>query len=208
VVAIRAVTGFSALAFWIGDKVAAIGTIHSGHSGVTILLGCTRVYAASFSEKMFQYRGKEARIERGRECLGRDRKEPVEKVLPRGMKEGVSCLQRFSRETEGLPGLELGKRVCLGGFWRALNRYSITSHLRGSLINAISHDDIKAIIHSQVEKVKQGDTAAAKFILERLLGRPQTMDLSLVAIRARIEEMRAESDEVSQKEIMTMWMYI
>jgi hypothetical protein len=34
----------------------------------------TRVYAASFSEKMFQYRGKEARIERGRECLGRDRK--------------------------------------------------------------------------------------------------------------------------------------
>ena len=53
----------------------------------------------------------------------------AEKVLPRGMKEGVVCLQRFSSETEGLPGLELGKRVCLGGFWRALNRYSITSHL-------------------------------------------------------------------------------
>ena len=76
--------------------------------------------------------------------------------------------------------------------------------LRGSLINAISHDDIEAIIHSQVEKAKQGDTVAAKFILERLLGRPQTMDLSLVAVKARIEEMRAESDEASQKELMNL----
>jgi hypothetical protein len=46
----------------------------------------------------------------------------AEKVLPRGMKEGVVCLQRFSSETDGLPGLELGKSVCLGEFWRALNR--------------------------------------------------------------------------------------
>ena len=30
------------------------------------------------------------------------------------------------------------------------------------------------------------------------------MDLSLVAIKARIEEMRAESDEASQKEIMKL----
>ena len=77
--------------------------------------------------------------------------------------------------------------------------------LRGSLINAISHDDIEAIIHSQVEKAKQGDTVAAKFILERLLGRPQMMDLSVVAIKARIEEMRAESDEASQKELMNLF---
>ncbi len=76
--------------------------------------------------------------------------------------------------------------------------------LRGSLINAVTHKDIKAIIHSQVEKGKQGDTVAAKFILERVLGRPQNMDLSLVAIKARIEEMRAESDEASQKEIMKL----
>ena len=32
----------------------------------------------------------------------------AEKVLPRGMKEGVSCLQRFSSETDGLPGLDCG----------------------------------------------------------------------------------------------------
>jgi len=53
----------------------------------------------------------------------------AEKVLPRGLEPRVACLQRFSSETDGLPGLELGKRVCLGEFWRALNRYSITSHL-------------------------------------------------------------------------------
>ena len=76
--------------------------------------------------------------------------------------------------------------------------------LRGSLINAVTHEDIEEIIHSQVEKAKQGDTVAAKFIIERVLGRPQTMDLSLVAIKARIEEMRAESDETSQKEIMKL----
>ena len=77
--------------------------------------------------------------------------------------------------------------------------------LRGSLINVVSHEDIEAIIHSQVEKAKQGDTVAAKFIIERVLGRPQTMDLSLVAIKARIEEMRAESDEASQREIMKLF---
>ena len=52
---------------------------------------------------------------------------------------------------------------------------------------AVTHEDIEAIIHSQVEKANQGDTVAAKFIVERILGRPQTMDLSLVAIKARIE---------------------
>ena len=56
--------------------------------------------------------------------------------------------------------------------------------LRGSLINAVSDKDIEAIMHSQVEKAKQGDTVAAKFIV------------------ARIEVMRAQPDEASQKEIM------
>ena len=35
-------------------------------------------------------------------------KKTAEKVLPRGMKEGVACLQRFSSETDGLPGLDCG----------------------------------------------------------------------------------------------------
>jgi hypothetical protein len=36
------------------------------------------------------------------------------------------------------------------------------------------------------------------------LGRPQVIDLALVAIRARIEEMRAKSDEKQQKELYTL----
>jgi hypothetical protein len=48
---------------------------------------------------------------------------------------------------------------------------------------------------------------SAKFILERVLGRTQTMDLSVVAIKARIEEMRAESDEASQKELMNLLLF-
>ena len=76
--------------------------------------------------------------------------------------------------------------------------------LRGSLINAVTHEDIEAITHSQLEKAKQIDTVADKFIVERVLGRPQKIDLSLVAIKARIAEMRAESDEASQKEIMKL----
>ena len=79
---------------------------------------------------------------------------------------------------------------------------------RRSLINAVTHEDIEEIIHSQVEKAKHGDTVAAKFIVERILGRPQTIDLSLVAIKARIAEMRAESDEASQKEIMKLLPFI
>ena len=79
---------------------------------------------------------------------------------------------------------------------------------RRSLINAVTHEDIEAIIHSQVEKAKHGDTVAAKFIVERILARPQTIDLSLVAIKARIAEMRAESDEASQKEIMKLLPFI
>ena len=63
-------------------------------------------------------------------------------------------------------------------------------------------------MHSQVEKAKQGDTVAAKFVVERVLGLPQKIDLSLVAIKARIEEMRAESDEASQKEIMKLLPFI
>ena len=55
---------------------------------------------------------KEARIQRGHERLGRGKK-TAEKVLPRGMKEGVACLQRFSSETDGLPGLDCGV-VCVG----------------------------------------------------------------------------------------------
>ncbi len=72
---------------------------------------------------------KKPEFNEGANALAEIEKITAEKVLPRGLEPRVACLQRFSSETDGLPGLELGKRVCLRGFRRALNRYSITSHL-------------------------------------------------------------------------------
>jgi hypothetical protein len=76
--------------------------------------------------------------------------------------------------------------------------------LRNSILQAVTPKDIEEIIKAQIAKAKQGDTVAAKFILERVLGRPQVIDLALVAMKARIEEMRVESDEKQQKELYTL----
>ena len=66
----------------------------------------------------------------GANALAEIEKITAEKVLPRGLEPGVACLQRFSSETDGLPGLESGKTTCLGELWRALKRYSITLPVR------------------------------------------------------------------------------
>ncbi len=63
----------------------------------------------------------------GANALAEIEKITAEKVLPRGMKEGVSCLCFFSSESDGLSGLESGQTTCLGEFWRTLKRYSIIS---------------------------------------------------------------------------------
>jgi hypothetical protein len=76
--------------------------------------------------------------------------------------------------------------------------------LRNSILQAVTPKDIEEIIKAQIAQAKQGDTVAAKFILERVLGRPQVIDLALVAMKARIEEMRVESDEKQQKELYTL----
>jgi hypothetical protein len=76
--------------------------------------------------------------------------------------------------------------------------------LRNSILQAVTPKDIEEIIKAQIAQAKQGDTVAAKFVLERVLGRPQVIDLALVAMKARIEEMRVESDEKQQKELYTL----
>jgi hypothetical protein len=76
--------------------------------------------------------------------------------------------------------------------------------LRNSILQAVTPKDIEEIIKAQIAQAKQGDTVAAKFILERVLGRPQVIDLALVAMKARIEEMRVESDEKQQKELYAL----
>ena len=67
--------------------------------------------------------------------------------------------------------------------------------LRQAILNAVTPQDVAEIIQAQVQQAKNGDTVAAKFILERLLGRPLAVDLALVAIKAGIEERRVEENE-------------
>ena len=96
---------------------------------------------------------------------------------------------RFQKGNPGGPGNPYARRVAL---------------LRNSIFEAVQPKDIEEIIKAQIAQAKQGDTVAAKFILERVLGRPQVIDLALVAMKARIEEMRVESDEKQQKELYAL----
>ncbi len=69
---------------------------------------------------------------------------------------------RFTKGNPGGPGNPLGGQV---------------ARLRAALINAVSEQDMEAIIYKLVEKARSGDTAAAKVVLERCLGRPTEPDI-------------------------------
>ena len=97
---------------------------------------------------------------------------------------------RFQKGNPGGPGNPYAGRVAL---------------LRNSIFEAVQPEDIEEIIKAQIAQAKQGDTVAAKFILERVLGRPQVIDLALVAMKARIEEMKTDSAEKQQKEVSALF---
>ena len=63
--------------------------------------------------------------------------------------------------------------------------------------------DMVKIIHYLVKKATERH-CGGQIHPKAFIGAPQTMDLSVVAIKDRIEEMKAESDEASQKESMTL----
>lgn len=97
---------------------------------------------------------------------------------------------RFQKGNPGGPGNPYAKRV---------------SSLRSSILEAVEPSDIQQIIKAQISRAKRGDTVAAKFILERVLGRPQVTDLALVAMKARIEELKTDSAEKQQKEVSALF---
>ena len=111
------------------------------------------------------------------------------KPKPNGPNDGRGEDGRFLPGNPGGPGNPYPRQVAA---------------LRNSILQAVTPKDIEEIIKAQIAQAKQGDTVAAKFILERVLGRPQVIDLALVAMKARIEEMRVESDEKQQKELYAL----
>ena len=124
----------------------------------------------------------------GRSRTDADKKTDM-KPKPNGPNDGRGEDGRFLPGNPGGPGNPYPRQVAA---------------LRNSILQAVTPKDIEEIIRAQIEQAKQGDTVAAKFILERVLGRPQVIDLALVAMKARIEEMRVESDEKQQKELYTL----
>jgi hypothetical protein len=124
----------------------------------------------------------------GRSRTDADKKTDM-KPKPNGSNDGRGEDGRFLPGNPGGPGNPYPRQVAA---------------LRNSILQAVTPKDIEEIIKAQIAQAKQGDTVAAKFILERVLGRPQVIDLALVAMKARIEEMRVESDEKQQKELYTL----
>lgn len=64
---------------------------------------------------------------------------------------------RFSKGNAGGPGNPYARRV---------------ARLRGLLLDAVTDDDLKAIVAAMVEKAKGGDLNAAREVLTRTLGKP------------------------------------
>ena len=52
------------------------------------------------------------------------------------------------------------------------------AQLRTALLNAVSPEDLEAIIQALVQKARQGDVYAAREVLDRTLGKAESLDLS------------------------------
>lgn len=66
------------------------------------------------------------------------------------------------------------------------------SQLRAAILEAVSAEDVAAIIEQLISKARQGDLAAAREILDRTVGKPAQSNLlerieALEAIAAQVE---------------------
>ena len=69
---------------------------------------------------------------------------------------------RFAKGNSGGPGNPLAKH---------------TGRLRSALINAVTEQDMHEVVQQLISVAKKGDTAAAKLLFDRCLGRPTEADL-------------------------------
>lgn len=85
----------------------------------------------------------------------------IDQPSPNGS-NGRDSSGRFTKGNAGGPGNPLGGQI---------------ARLRAALIAAVSEDDMRAVVSKLVEKAQACDTAAAKLLLERYLGRPIEHDI-------------------------------
>ncbi len=84
---------------------------------------------------------------------------------------------QFAPGNKGGPGNPHAKRV---------------ARLRGLLLNAVSDEDLKAVVNKLVEQAKAGDMAAIRELLQRLLGPPVELDFTerLEALETMIRDIQ------------------
>ena len=83
---------------------------------------------------------------------------------------------RFAKGNPGGPGNPFAKRV---------------AELRAALFDAVTPDDLKAVVSSLLRDAKTGNVASVKELLQRLLGPPESVDLldRLDALEQKIEQL-------------------
>ena len=69
---------------------------------------------------------------------------------------------RFAAGWKGGPGNPLAKQVAA---------------LRKGLLEAVTPDDLRAVVTDLLQQAKAGDVASAKELFQRLLGPPESLDL-------------------------------
>ena len=88
---------------------------------------------------------------------------------------------RFTRGNPGGPGNPYAQR---------------TAQIRQAMLAAMTEDDVKAIVRALVEKAKTGDVIAAREVLNRAIGKPAQLSVSVdglddVPREKRLREARA-----------------
>ncbi len=81
-------------------------------------------------------------------------------IAPSG--DGRDCQGRFAAGNPGGPGNPFAAQA---------------ARLRSALFQAVTPEDLAAVIRALVGKAKEGNVAAARELLDRLLGKPEAIDL-------------------------------
>ena len=82
---------------------------------------------------------------------------------------------------------ERGRFIAGNGIGTGNPHAKQVARLRSALLDAVTPDDMRAIISALIEKAKTGDVHAASVLFERVLGKPLEVD-----ILARIEALEGE----------------
>ncbi len=69
--------------------------------------------------------------------------------------------------------------------------------LRSKLINSVSEKDIAEVVAGLVKKARSGDTAAAKLLLDRVLGPPVVLDVleRLAEVESKLASYESQQTE-------------